>query len=273
MIPTLAQVSSLNSPFEKDIEDYAAGACRSVELWLGKLEGFLEKHSADDVRRLLDGQEMQAPVASFQGGLLTSQGEFRREHWSSFASRLALCRRLGVSTLVVVGDFAGQLVETDFERARHSLREAAERAADAGLRIALEFQGRASLANNLQTAAALVAETGHPALGICFDVFHYYIGPSKFEDLAYLTTDNLFHVQFSDLAQLPRELASDADRILPGDGDFLLGPIVEHLRQIGYSGPVAVELMNPNIWQIPARQFGEIAMTALHKVLGLASMT
>ncbi|HTU25939.1 MAG TPA: sugar phosphate isomerase/epimerase family protein [Pirellulales bacterium] len=273
MIPTLAQVSTLNSAFEKDVEDYAAGACRSLELWLGKLEGYLEKHSVDDVRRLLAEHEMNAPVASFQGGLLTSQGDFRRQHWESFANRLSLCHTLGVSTLVVVGDFAGQLTETDFERTRHSLTEAAQRAADAGVRIALEFQGRASLANNLQTAAALVAETGHPALGICFDAFHYYVGPSKLEDLGYLTTENLFHVQLCDLAQIPRELAADADRILPGDGDFLLEPIVAHLRAIGYAGPVAVELMNPNIWQIPARQFGEIAMTALRKVLGQASMT
>ena len=119
---------------------------------------------------------------------------------------------------------------TSSGRGIHSARPPNE-AAEAGVRIALEFQGRASLANNLQTAAALVAETGHPALGICFDVFHYYVGPSKFEDLGYLTTENLFHVQFSDLAQLPRELATDADRILPGDGDFLLDPIVEHLHR------------------------------------------
>jgi hypothetical protein len=30
--------------------------------------------------------------------------------------------------------------------------------------------------------------------------------------------------------------------------------------------------MNPQIWRIPPRQFGEIAMTALRKVLGQASM-
>jgi sugar phosphate isomerase/epimerase len=141
------------------------------------------------------------------------------------------------------------------------------------VRIALEFQARASLANNLQTAVAMVSETAHPWLGICFDVFQYYLGPSKFEDLGYLTPDNLFHVQLSDLSQMPRELASDADRILPGDGDFLLEPIVAHLRTIGYEGPVSVELMNPHIWQIPARQFGEVAITALRKTLGLASMT
>ncbi len=111
-----------------------------------------------------------------------------------------------------------------------------------------------------------------PSLGLCFDVFHYYSGPSKFEDLAYLSTENLFHVQLSDVAGQPRELVSDGDRILPGDGDFQLAPIIDHLRAIGYAGAVSVELMNPSIWQVPPRQFGEIAMTALRKVLGQASM-
>jgi hypothetical protein len=31
-------------------------------------------------------------------------------------------------------------------------------------------------------------------------------------------------------------------------------------------------LMNPQIWRIPPLQFGEIGMTALRKVLGLAEM-
>ena len=121
------------------------------------------------------------------------------------------------------------------------------------MRLALEFQGRSALANNLQTAAALVAEADQPSLGLCFDVFHYYLGPSKTEDLGYLSADNLFHVQLSDVAGQPRELMSDADRILPGDGDFLLAPIIDRLRAIGYWGAVSVELMNPGLWQVPPR--------------------
>jgi hypothetical protein len=31
--------------------------------------------------------------------------------------------------------------------------------------------------------------------------------------------------------------------------------------------------MNPQIWQVPSRQFGEIAMTSLRKLLGQAGMT
>ena len=272
MIPALSQVCTLNAPFATDVADYAAGACRALEIWLGKLESYLERHTPDDVRRLLDEHQVSAPVASFQGGLLSSQGEFRQAHWASLDQRLALCRTLGIGTLVVAGDITSPLAAEDLERVRHSLRQAAQEGERYGVRLALEFQGRAALANNLQSAAALVAEVDSPHLGLCFDVFHYYIGPSKPEDLDYLSAENLFHVQFSDLAGQARELASDADRVLPGDGDFQLAPIVERLREIGYMGCVSVELMNPQIWQIPPRQFGEIGMTALRKALGLASM-
>ena len=272
MKPALSQVCSLNSPFEKDIEDYAAGHCAAIELWLGKLEGYLESHSLDDVRRLLEEHEIVTPVASYQGGLLITQGAARDEHWKHFARRLELCRALQVQTLVVAGDLVGSLSQQDLERASMSLGQAAVQAADFGVRLALEFQAEATFGNNLQPAAAIVSEVGEPNLGLCFDVFHYYLGPSKPDDLGYLSTENLFHVQLSDLLGQPRELATDADRILPGDGDFLLGQIVDVFRQIGYDGYVSVELMNPQVWQIPARQFGEIAMTALRSVLGQARM-
>lgn len=272
MIPTLAQVCSLHAPFEKDVEEYAAGACRSLEVWLGKLETYLESHTVDDVRQLLAEHEMSVPVASFQGGLLTSQGDARREHWSHFERRLSLLQSLGVQTLVVAGDLVGPLTQEDIERVQVSLAQAAQSAERAGVRLALEFQARASLANNVPSAAALVAQVGSAALGLCLDVFHYYTGPSKFEDLAYLSSENLFHVQLCDLLGVPREMASDADRILPGDGDFQLEPIVDFLKQIEYRGAVSLELMNPQIWRVSPRSFGEVAMTALRKLLGQASM-
>jgi 2-keto-myo-inositol isomerase len=272
MLPALSQVCSLNSPFEKDLEDYSAGACQAIEVWLGKLETYLEKHSVDEVRRLFDQYGITAPVASFQGGLLTSQGDARREHWEHFGRRLELCQQLGIGTLVVAGDILGPLAQSDLERAQLSLVQAAQQAEQYAIRLALEFQSQATFANNLQTAVAAVAECGSPYLGLCFDVFHYYLGPSKFEDLAYLSNENLFHVQLSDVSGVPREFASDSDRILPGDGDFQLEPILAAIRQTGYAGHVSVELMNPEIWRIPARQFGEIAMTALRKLLGQASM-
>jgi sugar phosphate isomerase/epimerase len=208
------------------VADFAAAHCGAIEIWWGKLETYLESHSLDDVRRLLGESEMAAPVASYQGGLLTSQGDARREHWNLFRRRLTIAKELAIGTLVVAGDVEGPLAQEDFERLQMSLRQAADEAGNAGIRLALEFQARAALPNNLQSAAALVADCGSPNLGICLDLFHYTTGPSKPEDLGHLSAENLFHVQLCDMAGPLRELATDADRILPGDGEFSLEPLV-----------------------------------------------
>ncbi|QDU96408.1 sugar phosphate isomerase/epimerase family protein [Lignipirellula cremea] len=272
MLFAVSQVCCLNSPLETDVADFAAGHCEAIEIWLTKLEAYLENHSLDDVKRLLEENEIKAPVASYQGGLLITQGEARQEAWSLLDRRLKLCRDLGIETLVVAGDVVGPLTQQDLDRATASLLQLAQAAEQAGVRAALEFQAKAVVGNNLLTAAAMVADTGNPWLGLCLDAFHYYVGPSQESDLACLTTDNLFHVQVCDLADTPREFAADSQRILPGDGDIPLGPIVERLAAIGYDRTVSIELMNPQLWQVPALQMGEIGMTALRKVFGQASM-
>jgi 4-hydroxyphenylpyruvate dioxygenase len=270
MIPTLAQVCSLESSFKDDVADYAAGKCESIELWLTKLETYLQSHTIDDVRRLFEQHGVRAPVASFQGGLLDSQGERRREAWKLLGRRLVLCEQLGVETLVVACDVAEPLSQQTIERVGVSLAQLAQEAGKRGVRAALEFQAKSTLGNNLQTAASLVAQVGSPALGLCLDAFHYFVGPSQPEDLGLLSRENLFHVHLSDLLDVPRELASDSDRILPGDGDIPLEPILHRLREIDYPGPVSIELMNPQIWRISPLQFGEVGITALRKLLGLA---
>jgi sugar phosphate isomerase/epimerase len=269
MHPAISQVCTLNASFDDDIAGYADAAGTAVELWLTKLEDHLRSHSVADVRLQAADRGLRFAAASYQGGILLSQGVARREAWDQFQKRLDLCADLGVPTLVVTADSLGPFGNTDIERAQVSLRQAGEAAAPRGVRLALEFQARNTFLNNLETAAMFVQSVQHRSVGICFDVFHYAVGPSKFEDLGYLTADNLFHVQVSDVADRPRELASDADRILPGDGDFPLAKIFARFREIGYAGFVSLELLNPIFWRTPPQQVGEIGLTALRVSLGL----
>ncbi|HEY2249956.1 MAG TPA: sugar phosphate isomerase/epimerase [Planctomycetaceae bacterium] len=270
MLLCLSQVCSLGSPFEDDIDGYADAAGAAIELWLTKLEEYLTTHSPAEVRERAADRGLKLAAASFQGGLLISQGEARRVAWDQFQRRLELCAELAVPVLVVAADFLGSFGQVDIERAQVSLRQAGEAAERHEIKIALEFQARNTFVNNLETAAMLVDSVAHPHVGICLDLFHFFIGPSKFEDLGLLSPANLFHVQVSDVADRPRELATDADRIIPGDGDFRLAPVFEYLKQLGYTGAVSLELLNPLFWQIPARQVGEIGLTALRKSLGQA---
>src|SRR5947209_8860744 len=256
MKPCISEATTMAATFAQDVAAYADAGCPAMEVWLTKLETHLQTHTVADTQKLLADRSMTLAAAAYQGGLLLSQGEQRKAHFDHFKRRLDLCQAFGIPTLLVVADFVQKVTETDLQRAVVSLTEAARWAAGFDVRLALEFRGSAAFCSSLDTALSLVAACGEPNVGVCLDVFHYYTGPSKFDDLALLTRDNLAFVQVCDLAGVPREVATDADRILPGEGDFCLGPIFEHLRGIGYDGYVSLELMNPVLWRAAAAQPG-----------------
>jgi sugar phosphate isomerase/epimerase len=267
MKPCISQATTLPHSFAEDVADFAAAGCTAVEVWLTKLEQHLQEHSAADTRKLLTDKNMTLAAAAYQGGLLLSQGEQRHTHYDHFRRRLELCQEFGIATLLVVADFVDQVDATGLERAVVSLKQAAQWAAGFDVHLALEFRGSNTFCSSLDTALALVGQCGETNVGVNLDVFHYYTGPSKFEDLDLLSPANLAFVQVCDLAGVPRELAADSDRVLPGDGDFRLGPILDRLRAIGYAGYVSLELMNPTLWQMKGTQVAEIGLMALRRLL------
>ena len=271
MKPCISEATTMPGTFAEDVAAFADAGCPAMEVWLTKLEQHLEKHSGAETQKLLGDRGLTLAAASYQGGLLLSQGDARRSHFDHFRRRLELCQRFGIPTLLVIADFAGKLEDTDLGRAIVSLTQAAQWAAGFGVRLALEFRSSASFCTSLDTALAFVAQCGEPNVGINLDLFHYYTGPSKFDDLNLLVPANLAFVQVCDLAGVPRELATDSDRVLPGDGDFQITPILERLGSVGYEGYVSLELMNQTLWKTKATQVAELGMAALRRLLGESS--
>jgi 4-hydroxyphenylpyruvate dioxygenase len=264
----ISEACTMSASFAEDVAACAAGGCPALEVWLTKLEDHLAGHSAADTRKLLEDKQVALAAAAYQGGLLLSQGEQRQAHYDHFRRRLDLCQAFGIGTMLLAADFAEAVDGTALQRAVVSLTQAARWAAAFGVRLALEFRGRASFCASLDTALALVTHCGEPNVGVCLDVFHYYTGPSKFEDLGLLTPANLAFVQLCDVAGVPRELAADADRVFPGEGDYQLAPIVAQLRALGYDGWVSLELFNPTLWQVKPAQVTELGVAALRRAVG-----
>jgi sugar phosphate isomerase/epimerase len=267
MKPCISQATTMPCSFAEDVEAYASAGWQAMEVWLTKLETHLETYSIADTRQLLEDKQIKLAAASYQGGLLLSQGEQRKAHYDHFRRRLDLCQHFGIGILIIVGDFGEAVDNTSLSRAAVSLEQAAQWAAGYSVQLALEFRNSSAFCSSLDTALALIAQCGEANVGVNFDVFHYYTGRSKFEDLALLAPQNLAFVQLCDLAGIPRELATDADRILPGDGDFQLPPILDCFRRLGYTGYVSLEVMNPILWQTKASQLAELGLSALRRVL------
>jgi len=268
MKPCISQATTMPATFAEDVEAYSAAGVRAMEVWLTKLETAVQQSSPADLKKSLEDKQLALVAASYQGGLLLSQGEQRKAHFDHFKRRLDLCQSFGIGTLLLVADFAQKVSATDLERAVVSLKQAAQWAAGFGVRLALEFRGGDAFCSCLETALMLVDHCREPNVGVNLDVFHYYKGPSKPEDLERLTKQNLAFVQVCDVAGVPRELMSDSDRILPGEGDFRLDAILARLREIGYDRYVSLETMNPMLWQSPPGQVAELGLAALNRLLG-----
>src|SRR6202167_5986754 len=166
MKPCISEGTTLSSSFADDVAGYADGGCQAMEVWLTKLENQLEQSSLADTRKLLEDRQMTLAAASYQGGLLLSQGEQRKAHYDHFKRRLDLCQQFGIGILLVVADFVDAVDRTDLERAVVSLKQAAQWAAGFDVRLALEFRGQNTFCASLDTALLLAVQCQEPNVGI-----------------------------------------------------------------------------------------------------------
>src|SRR5437879_4553455 len=174
MKPCISEATTLPCSFADDVANFADAGIGAMEVWLTKLETHLESNTAADTRKLLEDRQMVLAAASYQGGLLLSQGEQRKAHYDHFRRRLDLCQAFGIPTLLVVADFTQPVgawspdhaPTVDLERAVVSLKQAAQWAAAFRVRLALEFRGSATFCSSLDTALSLVAACGEPNVGV-----------------------------------------------------------------------------------------------------------
>jgi sugar phosphate isomerase/epimerase len=141
--------------------------------------------------------------------------------------------------VVTVGSFRGRAVgdkERSLSELAGILRRAGGRAADAGVRIALEplnrFEG--DLLNNVEQGLAFLKELNHPAVGLLVDTFHVNIEETSWTEpfRQAMTAGKLFHVHLGDNNRLP-----------PGHGLIDFAAILASLRESGYTGWLSAELL------------------------------
>ena len=64
-----------------------------------------------------------------------------------------------------------------------------------------------------------------------------------------------------------RELLTDADRVMPGDGTLPLVEMIRKLQSTGYSGKVMLELFSPHWWGKPAEEVCRVGRRKVEAVL------
>jgi D-psicose/D-tagatose/L-ribulose 3-epimerase len=132
-----------------------------------------------------------------------------------------------------LGVFSGEgPTEDEKKRAADVLRQAAEHAATAKVKLAIEYLNRFEcyFLTTAADARALVDRVGHPSFGTMYDTFHANIEEKSPGPAMARIGDKLFHVHIS-----------ESDRGTPGTGMVHWDESFQALRQAKYDGWLVIE--------------------------------
>lgn len=154
--------------------------------------------------------------------------EWRRLFENSLDDCLKAATALGARTLNVA-HFLGKPVEV--EAMGVAVRKIAERAADVGKRVTLEFIPDTGFAD-LATTMAIAEATARTDVGIMFDTWHFLRSGGLPEELEALSPARIFEAQISGRRKpVPGEAYTPmSGRLAPGEGDEPVARLARALR-------------------------------------------
>jgi sugar phosphate isomerase/epimerase len=240
-VPVMIPIALLSGTLEERLAKAAGMGYDGVEL----ITTVPAEVDRADVRALL--AERGLKVSAIASGGMAFAAKLTLLHSDPTVAALA-CQRLDEmidlasdlgAEVVTVGSFRGRIVE-GAQRSQQVLaailRRAGQRAAERGLRLALEPLNRYE-ADLLHTAAetlAFLGEVDHPAVGVLLDTYHLNIEESSWTEpyRQVMAAGRLFYAHLGDNNRLP-----------PGQGLIDFPAILGTLQRGGYDGWLSAELL------------------------------
>jgi 4-hydroxyphenylpyruvate dioxygenase len=178
--------------------------------------------------------------------------------------KFAMMERLGASQLLVCSSVSPDAIADD-ALAAEQLRLLADRAYGHGIRIAYEALAWGRHVDDYRHAWRIVEMAGHPALGTCLDSFHILSRGSDPRGIEEIPAEKIFFLQLADAPPLSMDVLqwSRHYRCFPGQGDFDVAGLVDHVLRTGYRGPLSLEIFNDIFRQADAGRTARDAMRSL----------
>lgn len=249
MTLAMHQFTSAAAGYRKALEGWAKAGIRHVEPSAVALDDFLKTDTLASAKRVLTDNGLTI-VCGVTGvlGLIDPNPKFE-ENLNLFKKRCEQFAALGAPIVYTPVGTAAKFVAADYSRCIDNVRRVAETARSFDLKIAAEFVRNSTFLAALPTALKLHRQVAHPNFGILFDCYHFWSGPSKFEDMDQIRPGEIIHAHLNDTPDMPWEQLDLITRVIPGDGIAPLAKILRKLVDKGYTGPISVELFAPNFQQ------------------------
>lgn len=249
MTLSMHQFTSAGAGYRNSLEGWAKAGIKNVEPAANLLDDFLKTDSLAAAKRILTDNGLTI-VSGAVGtiGLWEPNPQFT-QNLDAFKQRCEQFAFLGAPIVYSPCVTSSQFTPADYPKSLDNFRQVASAAAQYKIKVAAEFVRSSTFLASLPTALRLHREAAHPNVGVLFDCYHFWSGPSKMEDLDDIRPGEIIHAHLNDIPNLPRELLDLQTRVIPTDGVAPLEKILRKLNEKGYTGPISVELFLPQFQQ------------------------
>lgn len=172
--------------------------------------------------------------------------------WQTPERMLPMAQALGAHTISAAELFG---LPFDGPAMAASFAELCRRAADYGLRVALEFVPSGGIFG-LAEAWEVVQRADAPNGGLMVDSCHFHTSGSSFDLLASLPGERIYSVQLADVpadadAQMVNKML---DRLMPGRGVVNFAAFMAALSATGTTAPTGIEMFSAALDALPPAQ-------------------
>lgn len=264
MHPCLNLITVFRADLESALGAAADAGFGAVELWVDSLERYLETHTVDDLRALLDAHRMQVcSIGDIESITFCNAGQL--DQLLRRCERLAsVARAISCPTLVASASVRPR--DADASRVAEETASAVGRLLDAiepqGIGLAVAFRGFIWCAvNTLDQAMEAVRSHAERRVGLALDTFDLHatgVGP---EELKSLDPDRIFVMRLSDCEDVPPAVLAETARVLPGEGAASLRAMLQALCETGYSGPISMKIPSPRLMSLDPAEAAKVVMT------------
>jgi 2-keto-myo-inositol isomerase len=262
--------STMKTDLPGDIQAASKAGYDLIEIWAKKMESYLSQHSLSDLKGLMK-QANLSPLAINSVEFITFNAPWEKTNTMNLIQRyVELAEGLGCPYIVLVPSPRPRGVSDKkaHEESVRVLTEIADGFKDHPVKFAFEFLGfEWCSVSTLEQDFRIVKAVNRDNVGLILDTFHFYAGGSSLGSIKKVDPRKIFVLHVNDAEKLHRAKLQDANRLYPGEGVIPLNQIMAGLKEIGYDGPVSLEMFRPEYWTRPAEEVARKGMKAIKRFI------
>lgn len=256
-------ITSSEFTFEACMRGWASAGIRAAEPDLVKAREYEQQHGKGSARRLMDELGLRA-FSSTNQLFWDEAGDKRATALEDLRWKVEMAESLGADRLVIPSTASADHKMADYDDLCAILRQMGDIAKPHKVTLMLEFTRLSKLVNNVRTSLDVVRRVDHPNIGFMLDLYHFWAGASKFEDLDTIRPGEIRHVHFADTPRHPPvEVAEQKDRAFPGEGIAPLQRILNKLVSLGYNRALSLELFDMTVRRTDPAVIAAKALTTI----------